>query len=112
MMREGENVMIGFFKGQYRFLSNFFPVELEHRGLCYKSVEHFYQAMKTLDIGMRTKIANASTPGKAKQMGRKILLREDWDDIKEMVMLYALLKKFSESFLRKKLLATLPRMVI
>lgn len=104
--------MIGPFKGQHRFLSNFFPVKLERRGVCYKSVEHFYQAMKTLDEEMRAKIVSASTAGKAKQIGRGVLLRDDWDEVRKAVMLYALRKKFLEPSLRKKLLETIPHKLV
>src|SRR4051794_21773182 len=41
------------FEGQYRFLSNFFPAEVEFEGMTYPSVEHAYQSAKTTDREMR-----------------------------------------------------------
>ena len=38
--------MIEKFEGRWRFLSNFYPVEIEHQGIIYPSVEHFYVSMK------------------------------------------------------------------
>lgn len=98
--------MIGLFKGQYRFLSNFFPVKFVHKELCYPSVEHFFQAMKTLDRRLRAEIAVAKTSGEAKHLGHSVVLREDWDDVKDGVMLYGLQKKFSQPSLREALLQT------
>jgi predicted NAD-dependent protein-ADP-ribosyltransferase YbiA (DUF1768 family) len=41
--------MINKFEGRYRFLSNFYPCEIEHQGIKYPSVENFYVAMKVND---------------------------------------------------------------
>ena len=41
--------MINEFQGDYRFLSNFHPAEVEMDGIKYPSVEHAYQAAKSLD---------------------------------------------------------------
>ena len=49
--------------------------------------------MKTLDINQRRAIANASTPGLAKKMGRSVSLRPDWEDIKDDIMLEGLYRK-------------------
>ena len=41
------------FNGDYIFLSNFYPVEVEYNGILYPSVEHAYQAQKTLNEDIR-----------------------------------------------------------
>lgn len=87
------------FRGEFGFLSNFWACDIAG----YPSVEHFYQAMKVLDKGVREAIRRAETPGKAKRMVRRFELREDWDEIKLEVMRYALRIKFSDP----KLLARL-----
>lgn len=62
--------------------------------------------MKTLDINKRRAIANASTPGLAKKMGRSVSLRPDWEDIKDDVMLEGLYRKFADDELAEWLLDT------
>lgn len=102
----------------YRFLSNFYPFELKLSNLYldkqntlplpYASVEHAFQATKTYDLGEREEIRTASTPGVTKRLGRRVALRDDWDVIKDNVMLDLLRKKFSDEHpeLKKKLLDT------
>ncbi len=41
------------FKGEFRFLSNFFPSRIYHDGIEYPTVEHAFQAAKTLDFEQR-----------------------------------------------------------
>lgn len=98
--------MINHFDKEWAFLSNFYPQEIEFEGIIYPSNEHFFQAMKTLDINERRAIANASTPGLAKKMGRSVSLRPDWEDIKDDVMLEGLYRKFANDELAEWLLDT------
>lgn len=81
------------FSGQYRFLSNFWPINPKTlHG--YPTVEHFYQAMKTFDERDRKAIRLADTPGQAKRMGRKVHMRPDWEIQKQSIMAYAVGRKF------------------
>lgn len=89
------------FKGEFAFLSNFFPITLE--GL---TAEHLFQAAKPKNIGDKFTILFASSPGKAKRLGRKCELRSDWEDIKVREMKSVLIYKFSFPFFREKLLST------
>lgn len=99
--------MITNFDGEYAFLSNFYPSTIVDReGNVYPTVEHYFQAMKTLDDKEREAIRTAETPGQAKRLGRKCTLRKEWDKIRDAVMLTALIEKFSNRELREKLLAT------
>ena len=98
--------MIKSFKGQYAFLSNFYESPFSVDGITYPTVEHYFQAQKTLDIDERRKIATASTPGKAKRLGRQVKLRPDWEEVKDEVMKAGLRIKFSNPVLREKLLNT------
>ena len=91
---------------EHRFLSNFYPCTITFMDITYPSVEHAFQASKTLDMEIREKIAKAPTPGKAKKMGRKVKLRFDWEDVKEVFMFLLLQKKFAIPKLQRKLLAT------
>ena len=98
--------MINRFDKEQAFLSNYYPQEIEFEGITYPTNEHFFQAMKTLDINQRRAIANASTPGLAKKMGRSVSLRPDWEDIKDDVMLEGLYRKFTNDELAEWLLDT------
>lgn len=105
--------MINSFSGKYRFLSNFYPSPIAINGIVYPTVEHYFQAMKTTDIALRKEIAKASSPGNAKRMGRKILLRKDWETLKITVMMEGLTAKFTTyPELQKKLIATAPQQLI
>lgn len=91
------------FIGDFRFLSNFFPVEVEYDGHVYKSVEHAYQAAKTLDDNIRKTIREAETASKAKKIGKNITLREDWNDVKIDIMESLLREKFSKQLFKQLL---------
>ena len=98
--------MINCFDGEFAFLSNFYESPIEFEGIIYPTNEHFFQAMKTLDINERRTIANCATPGQAKRMGRQISLRFDWEDVKESIMLEGLCLKFANEQLADWLLET------
>ena len=98
--------IINRFDGKYAFLSNFSLSPITFEGITYPTVEHYFQAMKTLDLDMRRTIAAAATPGIAKRMGRKVHLREDWERVKDAYMKNALRAKFQDPKLKAKLLAT------
>ena len=99
--------MINRFEKEYFFLSNFYEHPIEENGIIYPTNEHYFQAMKTLNIAERKKIAAAPTPGEAKRMGRSVSLRPDWEEIKLDVMKRGLRLKFADLALAEKLLDTL-----
>jgi hypothetical protein len=82
------------FHGEHRFLSNFWPCRVMLKGEFYHSVEAAYQASKTTDLEARRpfQIANAK---EAKSLGKRLALREDWDDVRLPVMEGLLRQKFS-----------------
>ncbi len=95
------------FKGGSRFLSNFYPVQMSHDGIKYPTVEHAFQAAKTLDFEHRWKIAKMGSPGAAKRAGKGVTLRPDWESAKNNIMIELVLQKFSRHpELRQQLLAT------
>jgi ribA/ribD-fused uncharacterized protein len=77
------------FRGEHRYLSNFY---VEDDGL---TNEHRFQAAKAVDYGQRLWVLNSRTPQQAKLRGNRVRLREDWEDVKEDVMLDLLRTKFA-----------------
>jgi len=101
------NCIQGFLE-KYSFLSNSHPVKIKYEGVEYPSVEHAYQAAKTLNIRTKKHIAKLTTPLKAKEYGKKIkITTPKWDKEKTVVMLELLRLKFNQADLKKLLLATL-----
>lgn len=98
--------MIDKFSGKFRFLSNFYPAVVTLDGWKFPTVEHAFQAAKTLDGNQRRRIQQVVKPGEAKRLGRAVHLRPDWEDMKIDVMRQLLRQKFSEPFLLSQLLAT------
>lgn len=95
------------FQGEYRFLSNFWPAEVEYEGDVYASVEHAYQAAKTLDRNGRAMIQRAASPGIAKRLGQNLPIRPDWENVKVGIMSQLVTEKFfNHKELQRKLLAT------
>jgi len=92
---------------EYSFLSNFHAAPFTVRGREWPTVEHYFQAMKTFDTAEQERVRAASTPAKAKALGKKVSLRVAWDDIEEYEMLKALREKFHyHSELGRRLIAT------
>lgn len=89
-----------FFRSENRFLSNFF-----HHGPSV-TVEHLFQARKMARSIDHDLIMQAPSATEAKRLGRKLTMRADWEETKDLVMYQALEEKFSDPGLRQKLLAT------
>ena len=91
---------------EFRWLSNFYRTEIDYKGRSYPTLEHAYQAAKTLDEAEHEKIRTAPNPAASKKLGRDCTLREDWEEIKISVMEELLRLKFNDSELKEKLLST------
>lgn len=101
--------MITEFRGEFRFLSNFWPSEVVAGNKIWPTVEHAYQAMKTVNPMERNAILALDTPGKAKRFGRTVTLRSEWEvgDFKLLEMFGLVQQKFfMHEDLRAMLLAT------
>lgn len=94
------------FRASFSFLSNFFPSKIVFDGKMYPTVKHAFQAAKTELEEERNDIQRATTPTRAKRLGRKVALRSDWEEVKMDIMLNLLREKFSDPWFRKKLLKT------
>lgn len=96
------------FRGPYYFLSNFYPAYVELDYARYTSVENAYQAAKTLNIEAREPLqwhGNLSA-AQAKMLGQSLTLREDWETVKDGIMLDLLRQKFDLPEFKTLLLAT------
>ena len=99
-------IRIDRFAGEYAYLSNFWPCPVKLDGVIYRSVEHAYQAAKTLDPVFRDMIREAVKPTYTKRLGQVAPLREGWADIRLEVMRQLCWQKFRNPLLRQALLAT------
>lgn len=97
----------GFFK-DYRFLSNFHGCPIKYNNCLYTSTEAAFQAAKSLDPKEHQRFQNFSA-SLSKTEGRKVKLREDWDEVKDQVMLDLTFEKFKDPELKKLLIATDPK---
>jgi len=65
-------------KGEFAFLSNFFPCQVIDQGRTWKSSEHAYQAAKTIIGQEKQLIWQAQTAGQAKRIGQQVSIRDFW----------------------------------
>jgi ribA/ribD-fused uncharacterized protein len=96
ILRGNNLLQIDSFRGEYRFLSNFWLVNVEYEGVTYPSVEHAYQAAKSTNPKQREKIKKFIDPADAKKESDKMQIRPDWNnDMRINVMRQLLDQKFS-----------------
>ena len=97
--------VIAEFRGEYRWLSNFWPSPVSYDGVTYACVENAYQAAKTTPD--HRDIFNRVSPGGAKRLSRTVPIRGDWDQVRVAVMRGLLTQKFAYgSTLGDRLMAT------
>lgn len=99
--------MIKEFKEEYRWLSNFYLVDIRFQGKRFASVEYAYQSAKSDDkewkkLCMEGKLKQS----KIKRQSRNIERVANWDSIKIDVMRTCLEAKFTQEPLRTLLLET------
>ena len=96
LMGEGEIMScIDSFTGKYRFLSNFYLISTIYEDIEYPSVEHAFQAAKTLNIPYRKQIFTSGRADRAKVLGHRLTLRDDWEQVKIQVMYDCVKSKFT-----------------
>jgi len=99
--------MINWFRDEFAFLSNFHLVKLTYGTYSkrrmgvpvevpgvYSSVEHAFQAAKTLDLEMRYTVSMAPSARAAKVFGRQLSLRPEWEQKRLDIMRELLRLKF------------------
>ena len=93
--------MIEFYKefGDLGYLANYSNHGFSIDGIYYKTVEHYYQAMKFDDKNLRKRIINAKTPKEASNIGRDRNNKRinNFKSIKDEVMFNGVLEKFRQN---------------
>lgn len=93
-----------YFRGEYYFLSNFYPINIKYEEIIYPSTENAFQAAKCAfqkDKLIFTKINAAE----ARALGKKIKIRPDWEKTKEKNMAQIIDIKFNNIDLAARLKA-------
>ena len=88
--------MVKMFRGKYAFLSNMYAVSFVWDGRTYGSSEAAFQSAKSLDPAVRDTFSSMAGVT-AKREGKKVLLRGDWDGVKDEIMEDILRAKFSQN---------------
>ena len=106
----GDKPIIDSFRGEYAFLSNFFPCTIQlsraEDDLIFQNAEAAFQSFKVEDLETRKKFTTMN-PTQAKKFGRRVKLRPDWENIKLMCMYQVIYRKFTQNpDLARKLLLT------
>jgi len=100
--------LIDSFNGNFEFLSNFSEhgFRVKENNVLWITNEHYFQAMKSINMVERGVIWSCKTPGKAKRFGRVCELREDWNDVKDSIMEDGVRMKFEQNpYIKQKLMS-------
>lgn len=102
--------MITYVKGVHDILSNFYQTPLYFHGDTFKSAEHLYQSRKAIFhdlLEMDDLIRLAPDAKEAKKLSKQIVTKQQWEDLKPIIMGEILKIKFiqCEEF-RQRLLST------
>lgn len=89
--------MIYQFKGQYRFLSNFFECQVCVFGYRHPTAEHAFQSHKATTLDWQERIRQAVSPQEAKRLGRYAPLKGDWEEVRTDVMSKVVMAKFTQN---------------
>lgn len=91
----------------YGFLNNFKKARMFIGGRWWNNVEAPYQAAKTVIKEEEDAIWECKTPREARDLGQKVKMRHDWDQVKDQVMYECCMAKFLQhADLRAELMAT------
>jgi len=102
-------------KEEYGEFSNYSKYGFDLDGKRWKTVEHYYQAMKFDDPDIQNSIRKCTNPKDASKIGRSRsnIIKENWIDIRTDYMYNALYEKFTQNtYLHKFLLDTLDEQII
>lgn len=92
------------FSGTLAFCSNMYLSWQTVNGLLYHSNEHFFQASKMARPEDHERVRLSMSPYVAKQLSAQLRQRDNWDNIKDGVMLLGLRSKFRQNLALSKML--------
>jgi predicted NAD-dependent protein-ADP-ribosyltransferase YbiA (DUF1768 family) len=100
--------MIKEFQGEYRWLSNFYPVAIRFQGWLFPSVEHAYQSAKSDDIHWKRFCLNPDVrAGEVKKRSHHIAVVPGWRQGRLKIMEELVDLKYDQEPFKSKLLATM-----
>lgn len=106
---------INFFRGENFIFSNFYEnidYPFNFNELSFISGEAAFQSAKSLNKDIQKKFCYLH-PCEAKIYGRQVILRPNWEDIKDEIMYEVVRAKFSSHpNLRQRLIGTYPKILI
>ena len=78
--------------------SNFADFSIKLDGKIWPTSEHYFQAQKFEDVGVREQVRKSKSPMLAAKLGRdrKLTLRRDWESVKVEIMKKAVRAKFEQ----------------
>lgn len=92
----GDNNEIRGFRGDFHFLSNFYPCKFEYEGVNYQNAEAAFQAQKCANFMDKFQFG-ALSASDAKRKGRRVALRSDWESVKIDIMRKVVKAKFDQN---------------
>lgn len=83
----------------YGVFSNFYNAGFYVDDVSWRTVEHYFQAQKFNDDLIKEKIRTLISPMEAAVQGRdrSLILRADWDMVKDDIMRFAVMQKFKQN---------------
>lgn len=76
--------------------SNYSPHSVYVFGKKYKTSEHAFQSIKLINPNEQEIVSKVLYPNKAKEFGRRFLIRNDWEEIKDDIMYQIVKAKFMQ----------------
>ena len=90
------NAITDFHEEEYKFLSNFYECPITYQGLTYGSGESAFQAQKCMTKEDKSAFTEYG-PSKSKEIGRKVPIRPDWEQVKIGIMEEIVRQKFVQN---------------
>lgn len=102
------------FRGEHRYLSNFYEVPggIEALGMSAPTTEHIYQAAKTTVPQEIDTILAAASPGQAKRLGQTCTLSDDWNERRLETMIAIQRAKYANPEMARRLRLTAKREIV
>lgn len=94
---------IDWFREEYEFLSNFYPAKMLFDGIAYENAESAYQAQKLENPAERVQFS-CLFGDEAKKLGKTVMVRPDWEEVKLETMERIVETKFTQNPLLARLL--------